>query len=152
MPRFRRSSFDARCSRSAETSSSPLASALGSGQRAEVTRARGTLIEALPNYRVGNELTLRLVGSRGVGKSREDRYHSAVVIKSPTLRAALASQGAASQARMFLANACGMYFETKYEHSKLNSASLSVCVCVCFPIVRARRSKALVKTTRGNAR
>lgn len=55
---------------------------------------RGLLSGALPNYHVGSELTLRLLDSRGVCKSHEDQYYSAVVIKSPTLRAAIARQGA----------------------------------------------------------
>lgn len=69
---------------------SPHPSFWGNGQHAVET---APLIGALSNYHVGSELTLRLLDSlEKFASSREDQYHSAVVIKSPSLRAAFASQ------------------------------------------------------------
>lgn len=139
-------SFEAPCFRSVDRSflslslsfpslSLSLLSWPGNDQHAEECKLhRGLLSGALPNYHVGSELTLlRLLDSRGVCKSHEDQYYSAVVIKSPTLRAAIAKQGAthsskytrtyANVSRVFTA-----YVKTKYEHSKLNTIYISIYI------------------------
>lgn len=122
---------------------------------------RGLLSGALPNYHVGSELTLRLLDSRGVCKSHEDQYYSAVVIKSPTLRAAIARQGATHLVQIYaytrehFACTCRVRRElnaicryARYAFGEPDWSHLSAH----FPIVRARRSRTLIKTTWRNAR
>lgn len=121
-PRFDRadpasSDFEARCfGRRRQVFSS-----LGPETSSVLWQLLHTLIEALPNYHVGGELALRLLDSRGVRKSREDQYRSAVVIKSPTLRAAFLAQH-------IHPDVC------TYERFSVRRC---VCVCVCRNEIRA---------------
>lgn len=86
----------------------------GNGRRV-VETAQGTLIGALPNYHVGSELALRLLDSRGVRKSREDQYHSVVVIKSPTLRTAFKVQDIYPNVRIHIQRSLGMHHVCRNE-------------------------------------
>lgn len=131
----------------------------GNGQHV-VETAQGTLIGALPNYHVGSELALRLL---------EEFASPARINTTPRslLNRRHYEPGAASNVRIHARMLLGMRHVCRNDiralEIELDIYRFSKCgryafgkpdwsSSAHFPIVRARGSKALIKTTRRNAR